>query len=112
MQLLNRITLFTDKFLDALLPYYIYSIIAVDIIYVIVFIGIINLNGEYLTEFNIFIQLFVCLFLIFRFNPFRKPEFRPHDAHVIFGSATFLLLNLGFVEFFKQKLIGNLTMPW
>lgn len=111
MQLLNRITVFTDKFLDALVPYYIYSIISIHIIYIIIFIGIINLNGNYLNEFNIFIQLFVCLFLILRFNPFRKPVFREHDAHVIFGSATFLLLNLGFVEIFKQKLLGNLRIP-
>jgi len=91
-----------DKFLDGLVPYYVYAIIVTHLIYILLFIGIVNLNADYLNILDTSIQFFVCLFLIIRFNPFRKHTFKPGDAHVIFGSATFLLLNLGFVKIFNQ----------
>uniref|UniRef100_A0A6C0JM35 Uncharacterized protein n=1 Tax=viral metagenome TaxID=1070528 RepID=A0A6C0JM35_9ZZZZ len=87
-----------DKFLDLLVPYYIYSIVLVHVLYVFLFIGILKFAANYLPILNICIQVFVCIFLILRFHPFRNHHFKEGDAHVIFGSATFLLLNLGFVE--------------
>jgi len=108
MSIINNFTLHIDKLLDSLVPYYIYAIVGIHVLYVIAFIGIINLNGAYLNEYNICIQIFVCLFLIFRFNPFRKHNFKESDSNIIFGSATFLLLNLGFVEIFKQTLNNGL----
>jgi len=95
------------KFLDGLVPYYIYGIMYFHLAYVFVFIGIVELNEKYLNILDIAIQTFICLFLIVRFNPLRKHMFRPSDAKIIFGSATFLLLNLGFVKFFNQYIINN-----
>uniref|UniRef100_A0A6C0DCB0 Uncharacterized protein n=1 Tax=viral metagenome TaxID=1070528 RepID=A0A6C0DCB0_9ZZZZ len=99
MQLIKYI----DNFLDGLVPYYIYGIVLFHIGYVLLFIGIIQFNREYLSILDISIQTFICIFLIIRFNPFRKHVYRPSiDGQIIFGSATFLLLNLGFVKFFNQ----------
>lgn len=109
MSIFNNFTLTTDKLLDSLVPYYIYAIVGIHVIYIIAFIGLINLNGAYLNEYNIFIQTFVCLFLLLRFNPFRKHNFKESDSHIIFGSATFLLLNLGFVEVFRQTIKVDLN---
>ena len=97
-----------DKFLDFLVPYYIYSIAFFHLLYVFLFIGILSFASDYLPLLNVCIQFFVCFFLILRFHPFRKHDFKESDANVIFGSATFLLLNLGFVEaasrFLPQKI--------
>lgn len=103
MQLIKYI----DNFLDGLVPYYIYGIIFFHLAYVLLFIGLFQFNKEYLSILDISIQTFICIFLIVRFNPFRKHILRPSDAKIIFGSATFLLLNLGFVKFFNQKILKN-----
>jgi hypothetical protein len=96
MQLIKYI----DNFLDGLVPYYIYGIIFFHVAYVLLFIGLFQFNREFLSILDISIQTFICIFLIIRFNPFRKHILRPSDGQIIFGSATFLLLNLGFVKLF------------
>jgi len=98
---------YIDNFLDGLVPYYIYGIVFFHAAYVLLFIGLFEFNKEYLSILDILIQTFVCIFLIIRFNPFRKHVLRPSDAQIIFGSATFLLLNLGFVKFFNQYLMNS-----
>ena len=103
MQLIKYI----DNFLDGLVPYYIYGIIFFHVAYVLLFIGLFQFNKEYLNILDISIQTFICIFLIIRFNPFRKHILRPSDAQIIFGSATFLLLNLGFVKLFNKQLLNN-----
>ena len=103
MQLIKYI----DNFLDGLVPYYIYGIVLFHIAYVMLFIGLFQFNKEYLNILDISIQTFICIFLIIRFNPFRKHILRSSDGQIIFGSATFLLLNLGFVKFFNQQLLKN-----
>jgi len=103
MQLIKYI----DDFLDGLVPYYIYGIVFFHISYIVLFIGLFQINKEYLRILDILIQTFICVFLIVRFNPFRKHILRPRDGKIIFGSATFLLLNLGFVKFFNQQLMNN-----
>jgi len=103
MQLIKHI----DNFLDGLVPYYIYGIAFFHVAYVFVFIGLFEFNKYYLSILDISIQTFICLFLIIRFNPFRKHVLRPSDAKIIFGSATFLLLNLSFVKLFNQTAINK-----
>ena len=104
MQLIKYI----DDFLDGLVPYYIYGIVFFHVSYIVLFIGLFEFNKEYLSILDISIQTFICIFLIIRFNPFRKHIFKPSDAKIIFGSATFLLLNLSFVKFFNQYFINNM----
>lgn len=103
--MMNKLINTIDKFLDGLVPYYIYTIIGLHISYILLFIGLVQFNTSYLGILDTSIQFFVCLFLILRFNPFRKHEFKEQDANIIFGSATFLLLNLGFVKVFTPFLI-------
>lgn len=102
MYMNNKLTNTIDKFLDGLVPYYIYTIVCIHISYILLFIGLVQINTSYLSILDTTIQFFVCLFLIIRFNPFRKHDFKEQDSHIIFGSATFLLLNLGFIKIFNQ----------
>jgi hypothetical protein len=92
MAITSKIITTIDQFLDRLVPYYVY-ILALFHIYAI--------QPNYLTQLNIAIQVFICVFLVIRFNPFRTHYFKEGDALMIFGSATFLLLNLGFIEIVK-----------
>ena len=89
-----------DSILDYVGHYYIYTIVTLYVIYIFVLLGVLTLESTYLRIFNAFIQAFICLFLILRFHPFRKHELHASDARIIFSSATFLLFNLGIIEYF------------
>jgi len=88
-------------------PIYLISIGILYLMYFLVFFGLFNINKEYTRLFSNFIQLGICLFLIIRFNPFRKHELREFDGDIIFGSAMFLLANLGITEYIIQIVRKN-----
>ena len=68
------------------------------VFYFALFFGVIYINPEYLDAFRTMMQVFVCVFLIYRFHPYRTHTLRQYDAHIIFSSALFLLVNLGVVK--------------
>jgi len=82
--------------------YYVYTLTILQIIYVLIFFGLVYINPMYLTTFNVLIQSFVCIFLLIRFHPYREHELRKYDSKIIFSSALFLLINLGFIEIFRN----------
>ena len=88
-----------DNMLVHISHYYIPTVVVIHVLYVLVLFGVLSFNSIYLRLFNVLIQLFICLFLMFRFHPFRKHELKEYDSKIIFSSAAFLLFNLGVVEF-------------
>lgn len=46
---------------------------------------------EYLDTLQSFVKIYVSLFLIYRFNPFRRVKFTALDAKIAFSSGMFLL---------------------
>ena len=101
---MNLLRLIQDKIDDILNyfgHYYFHMVVLMHVIYICVFIGIISFNSLFLKTFNILIQTFVCLFLLFRFHPYRHHKLREYDANIIFSSAGFLLFNMILVEFFS-----------
>jgi hypothetical protein len=80
-------------------PIYFYSLLILHTIYVLIFFGLFNINKIFINYLNIFIQTFICIFLLVRFHPFRKHELRENDSKIIFGTAIILLTNLGFVQY-------------
>ena len=46
---------------------------------------------QYLNDLQYYIKLYVSLFLIFRFNPFRRVQFTELDAKIAFSAGIFLL---------------------
>ena len=68
------------------------------VFYFALFFGVIYINPEYLDVFRTMMQVFVCVFLIYRFHPYRTHILRQYDANIIFSSALFLLVNLGVVK--------------
>ena len=96
-----------DDALDFSGNYYKYILITLHLTYALLLFGIVAINPSYLRELNIFIQSFVCLFLIVKFNPFRKHVLKENDARIIFSSAIFLLINMGVIETARQFFDGK-----
>lgn len=67
-------------------------------LYGLLFVGVIYINPEYLQNFRTIMQLFVCLFLIYRFHPYKEHVLKQYDAQIIFSSAIFLLVNITAVD--------------
>lgn len=67
-------------------------------LYGLLFVGLIYINPEYLQNFRTIMQLFVCLFLIYRFHPYKEHVLKKYDAQIIFSSAIFLLVNITAVD--------------
>lgn len=89
-----------EKVLDSLLdkikrPIYLYSIIAANLVYILIAFGLVAINKSYVHILNLFTQTFVAVFLIYRFHPFREYEFRENDNLLLFGAGIFLLTNIG-----------------
>ena len=94
-----------DNVLDKIKkPFYIIFISFIYLSYFLIFAGIFYINEKYIQLFSTLLQLFVCLFLIIRFNPFRKHELRDFDANIIFGSAILLLTNAGLTQIVKKDI--------
>jgi hypothetical protein len=81
-------------------PVYISMMVTVHILYFITFVGILQVNSTYIHYLDVFIQLFICIFLMLRFNPLREHKLHKNDSIIIFGSAIFLLSNLGVTRWF------------
>jgi hypothetical protein len=77
----------------------------ISLTYVLVFLylfGISNFAKEKLDIIDKYIRIYICLFLIFRFNPFRtKYEFTNLDRKIAFSAGLFIFTTsiLGFVFF-------------
>ena len=89
-------------------------VIGVHVLYVIIIIGLFSYNRIFIETFNNYvnwgIQIFICFYLIIRFNPFRYSKLYKYDTVIIFWAAVFLLFNLGTIkflqtEFFKFSLV-------
>jgi hypothetical protein len=91
-------------------PVYLSSVFLLHSAYILVFIGVIQYTPSVINNISIFIQLFVCLFLIIKFNPLRKHELKDFDSTIIFGSALFLLTNLGITEYLKNYFEKNSSL--
>ena len=91
--------------------------IVLTTLYGLLFIGVIYINPEYLQNFRTIMQLFVCLFLIYRFHPYKDHVLKKYDAQIIFSSAIFLLVNITAVDIANKIIkpldhaVGISTIP-
>ena len=57
---------------------------------------------EYLTTIDYYLKIYICLFLIWRFNPFRsKFHFTSLDAKISFNAGLFILATTALNEYVK-----------
>ena len=76
------------------------------ILYIVSLLGLSKTNtAPYVTIIHSYIQIYVSLFLMFRFNPFRhKREFSDLDKKIAFTAGTFLLMSGTLGVILKQQL--------
>ena len=71
------------------------AIIVLYVCYFLIFFGIYQINPLYVRALSLFIHLFICGFLLWRFNPFKPHHELKHiDIQIIFASAIILLTNV------------------
>jgi len=75
--------------------FYLVSIVIIYAFYIAVYLGVFVSVPEYIVMWYTFIQVFLCLVLMYRYNPFRdKFEYNEFDSRLIFGAASILLSNV------------------
>ena len=75
--------------------FYFFSIVVIYAFYIAAYLGVFVTVPEYIVVWYTFIQIFLCLILMYRYNPFRtKFEYNDFDARLIFGAASILLSNV------------------
>ena len=97
---MNPLKTFDDFFVSWTSSFYLYGIFFLNMCYVLLFFGFDYIDHTLLKYFSIAVQLFICSFLIIRFNPFRTHYLHKNDPSIIFGSAICLLANLGVTQYF------------
>jgi hypothetical protein len=62
------------------------------ILILISFLGLSNEANKYLDKIDYYVRIYICLFLLWRFNPFRKiDEFTNLDRKIAFSAGLFIL---------------------
>jgi hypothetical protein len=61
------------------------------LLYFAIALGISVNAPEYLNTLQSFLKIYISLFLIYRFNPFRKVKFTELDSKIAFSAGVFLL---------------------
>lgn len=100
----KKLDYYQEKFFDGIIS-------LIYILIIISFLGIFTNASTYLNDVNYYLRVYVCLFLIWRFNPFRNIDiFTSLDRKIAFNSGIFILtttiLNT-YIDKFKQKLNQN-----
>lgn len=92
------------------IPLYIGSLFIIHLVYIAVFLGIFVTVPEYIRLLNIATQVFLCMILMFRFNPFQtNPKIHHGDNMFIFGAVFILFTNVVLIELAKIPVIQKLV---
>lgn len=74
---------------------YFSSLFMIHFFYGMVFFGFLTQIPRYVYFWNILVQVSLCLFLMYNYNPFRTEyKISIYDAKMIFGAASILLINI------------------
>ena len=74
---------------------YFISFAIIYLVYGLTFFGILSSLPEYIYAWTFIVQIGLCLFLMFRYHPFRTSyKFDLYDANLIFGASFLLLINV------------------
>jgi len=106
-----------DHFLDKVKkPIYILTVGSLYLLYFVTLVGLYYVKPNYIQIVSNIAHTFICLFLIIRFNQFRKQiVLREFDEKIIFGSALILLFNLSITQyllrFISKKDTSKVDIP-
>lgn len=74
------------------------------LLYITIALGLSANAPEYLGTLQSFVKIYVSLFLIYRFNPFRQVKFTSLDAKIAFSAGMFLLATTAIEQILKSYL--------
>ena len=95
-----------DNFLETIKKgFYLVLIFTIYFFYFLVLVGIIPRNYALIDVSIKVLHTFICLFLMIRFNPFRKHELREFDANLIFAAGAILFINMGLGEYMNGRIV-------
>jgi hypothetical protein len=77
------------------------------ILYIVIALGLSANAPQYLDTLQYYIKMYISLFLIYRFNPFRRVKFTGLDAKISFSAGVFLLATTA-INNILQKYLTNL----
>lgn len=112
--MLNNFVSVIDSIFDNVKkPFYIITIFLIYGSYLLFLLGIYSVNPLYIQTVFRYFEIFLCLFFIIRFHPFRKAVLRDFDQYLIFVSGFILLTNIGIIQYIvnftgKNKMISDL----
>ena len=67
-------------------------IVIIYFLYAVSIIGLSTTAPKYIETLDSYIKIYICLFLIYRFNPFRsRIEFTELDRKIVFSAGLFIL---------------------
>lgn len=75
------------------------------ILYILIALGLSATAPQYLDYLHSFIKIYVSLFLIYRFNPFRRIKLTNLDTKIAFSAGIFLLATTAIDGIIKNYLI-------
>ena len=76
-------------------------------LYIIIVLGLSANAPDYLDDLQYYVKIYVSLFLIWRFNPFRRVKFTYLDTKIAFNAGIFLIMTT-FIGSFIQKYISDI----
>ena len=84
------------------------------ILYIVIALGLSASAPQYLDDLQYYVKIYICLFLIYRFNPFTYVKFTQLDSRIAFSAGLFLLATTAIGSFLKNYLtqIKHLFSSW
>jgi len=78
---------------------------------ILLFLGIYYVNPIYMETAKKYLDIFICVFLILRFNPLRKAVLHEFDQYLIFISGVILLTNVGILDYVETYIKKDTDLP-
>lgn len=78
------------------------------LLYIVIALGISVNAPEYLDTLQYYVKIYICLFLMYRFNPLRRVRFTSLDAKIAFSAGIFLFTTT-YVNVILQNYLKEIT---
>ena len=69
-------------------------------------LGFTIINPEYVSMMTYYIKIYICLYLMYRFNRFRKVEFTELDRKIVFSAAVFIFTTTALDKYLQNNLLS------
>ena len=91
--------------------FYFASLAAIHVAYMLAFLGILSAVPKYVYVWNMVVQIGLCMFLMYRYHPFKTQyKFETIDARLIFGSSLLLFVNIISLPLLYSRVVDAIQM--